>query len=163
MTHNHKGYRLSAADNEADFFTEAFGEISPGKKPLSGSNSLLAQLSQGSPEATLATLGVFFRSGGAIALATFDSDLVGMACLVPTIKINGTVGRIEHVVIDERHRGKGLGRLLVEAAIALGKSRGYRYLDLTTNPARSEANALYAKLGFVRQETNLYRFGLPGA
>ena len=41
--------------------------------------------------------------------------------------------------------------------------QNYQYpidLRLTSNPSRTEANALYQALGFVRRETNVYEMKL---
>ena len=82
---------------------------------------------------------------GILSLATYD---------IPT----GKKFWIEDVVVDRTKRGRGLGRDLVLFAIDYSKSMGARSVDLTSRPARVEANKLYRKLGFVLRETNVYRF-----
>jgi ribosomal protein S18 acetylase RimI-like enzyme len=132
-------------------------EITSGHERFKNLNSLLQQISSDSPKITLASIENFYRAGGFIALATCKYRIVGIATLVSVTKINGTTGRIEHVVVDPTHRGKGLARKLMKVLIMTACLKKFRYLDLTTEPKRIEANNLYQSFGFVRRETNLYR------
>ena len=50
------------------------------------------------------------------------------------------------------HRGRGLGRALMEAAIELARSRGADYMDLGTAETDTTARALYESLGFSNRE-----------
>jgi ribosomal protein S18 acetylase RimI-like enzyme len=63
---------------------------------------------------------------------------------------------IDDVVVDRGARGAGVGAALVEEALRLAARRGAARVDLTTRPARAEANRLYRRLGFERRETNVY-------
>ena len=67
---------------------------------------------------------------------------------------------IEDVVVDERARGRGVGEALNHAALAEAKRRGAKTVDLTSRPSREAANRLYQRIGFVRRDTNVYRFTL---
>lgn len=49
---------------------------------------------------------------------------------------SGRSGRIEDVVIDEQHRGRGLGERLIKELIRRAKDRCCRYVELTV-PART--------------------------
>ena len=68
---------------------------------------------------------------------------------------------IEDVVVDQAARGRGVGAELTNAAIRLANQHGARTVDLTSRPDREAANRLYQRLGFVRRETNVYRFEGP--
>jgi ribosomal protein S18 acetylase RimI-like enzyme len=50
------------------------------------------------------------------------------------------------------HRGRGLGRALMRAAIALARERGASYMDLNTAEDDRAARALYESLGFSNRE-----------
>jgi len=67
---------------------------------------------------------------------------------------------IEDVVVDEKARGQGYGAALNMHAIEQARAAGARNVHLTSRPARVAANRLYQKLGFVRWETNAYRYDL---
>ncbi len=62
------------------------------------------------------------------------------------------------MVVDESQRGKGFGIELVKFALDYSKSLDAGSVALTSRPSRVEANELYKKLGFVRHETNVYKF-----
>jgi ribosomal protein S18 acetylase RimI-like enzyme len=49
-------------------------------------------------------------------------------------------------------RGQGLGRALMEAAIARSRSRGGDYMLLGTSETDTAARALYERLGFINRE-----------
>ena len=68
---------------------------------------------------------------------------------------------IEDVIVDDAARGKGVGRLLNEAAIAHAFDEGAITVDLTSRPSREAANRLYQRIGFVQRETNVYRYSKP--
>ena len=67
-----------------------------------------------------------------------------------------TDASIESVVVSSKMRGKGLGRKLMEHLIAEASRMNVDCIHLTSNPKRVAANALYQKMGFVRNETNCY-------
>ena len=82
--------------------------------------------------------------------------VVGMATLCMMYTPTGTKAYVEDVVVDELHRGKGLGRRLIRAAKDLAAEHRAITLHLTSRPERVAANALYVSEGFERRETNVY-------
>lgn len=58
---------------------------------------------------------------------------------------------IDWLVVDQKHRGKKLGSVLIEFAQFYGKLHGYTLLSLytTNHPNESKAQELYAKKGFM--------------
>ena len=74
----------------------------------------------------------------------------------------GSHCRIEDVVVDERCRGKGLGRKLMEQIIAILRQRHIGSVELTSRPSRVAANALYKSLGFALHRTNVYKYKITG-
>jgi ribosomal protein S18 acetylase RimI-like enzyme len=75
---------------------------------------------------------------------------------VPT----GVRAWIEDVVVDEAARGQGVGEALTREAVKRAVDAGARSVDLTSRPSREAANRLYAKLGFEKRVTNVYRLTL---
>ena len=55
---------------------------------------------------------------------------------------------IEDVFVEESARGRGYGRMLVEAAVERARSRGCDRIQLDVNQANTGALALYESLGF---------------
>lgn len=55
---------------------------------------------------------------------------------------------LEDLFVDDSVRGMGLGRQLVEAAVARAQARGAGRIELGVNEANRPAFELYAKLGF---------------
>jgi ribosomal protein S18 acetylase RimI-like enzyme len=49
-------------------------------------------------------------------------------------------------------RGRGLGRALMEAAIATARDAGADHMDLGTSESDTAARALYESLGFINRE-----------
>jgi ribosomal protein S18 acetylase RimI-like enzyme len=58
-------------------------------------------------------------------------------------------GQIESVRIASDQRGSGLGRRMIEHAIALCRERGCSLVQLTTDKSRTDAKRFYEGLGFV--------------
>lgn len=100
------------------------------------------------------------------AAVTEDQKLAGLARLVCIETKSLHYGVVHDVFVDERYRGQGISKQLMQAVIDFGKEKALRYLDLTCNPKREIANHLYESVGFVclaeaRPEepcTNYYRY-----
>ena len=111
-------------------------------------------------------LQLFAASGdGALVAVAPDTPVgqPGMLGLVtlhatPVLHRAGPVGRMTALVVDERARGRGVGRALVDASVRWARSRGCVLLEVTSNRRRSDAHAFYEHLGFERSS---YRFAKP--
>lgn len=95
-------------------------------------------------------------------LVASDGRPLGMLTLITARTVGGLHILIEDFVVDETHRGLGIGRQLIDAALAAADARHGRSVELTSAPARIAANNLYRALGFVRRDTNVYEYTLPG-
>jgi len=91
-------------------------------------------------------------------VAKEDDEYFGCLTLVTFPIPTGIRAWIEDVVVDERARGKGVGRLLSEYAIEVARVNGAKTVDLTSRPSRVAANNLYKDIGFIERLTNIYRF-----
>jgi GNAT superfamily N-acetyltransferase len=56
---------------------------------------------------------------------------------------------LEDLYVTDDARGQGLGRALVDGAIARARERGCRRMELDTNETNEAARALYEGAGFV--------------
>jgi ribosomal protein S18 acetylase RimI-like enzyme len=126
-----------------------------------GLNHLLPQLSTTAPPLTSAQVEELIQSDASIIFVARDGEnIVGSLTLVVFPIPTGVRAWIEDVVVDGSARGAGVGEALTLAAIDEARRRNVRSIDLTTRPSREAANRLYARLGFKRRETNVYRFFL---
>ncbi|MGC8480784.1 MAG: GNAT family N-acetyltransferase [Acidimicrobiales bacterium] len=123
-------------------------------------NLLLPQLSRSAPPLLENDLNAIIEAPETLLLGARDSDglLVGMLTLVLFHIPTGPRAWIEDVVVDESVRGMGVGELLTRAAVVEAQRFGAKSVDLTSRPDREAANRLYQRCGFVRRETNVYRF-----
>jgi ribosomal protein S18 acetylase RimI-like enzyme len=67
-----------------------------------------------------------------------------------TILREGPIGRISPLVVDEQAQGRGIGRMLVQAAEELCRKRGCKLVEVTSNDRRAEAHAFYRHMGYAR-------------
>jgi ribosomal protein S18 acetylase RimI-like enzyme len=81
----------------------------------------------------------------------FEPDLVGIVGIRRlTRKKTRHKARIWGMYLRDEHRGRGLGRQLMESAIAFAREQdGVRLLQLAVTERAATAAALYEKLGFV--------------
>lgn len=55
---------------------------------------------------------------------------------------------VENVIVDEKYRRQGIGRLLMDYAIARAKKAGCYRIGLSSDKKRPEAHQFYRALGF---------------
>ena len=124
--------------------------------------TLLPQLTPVAPALTREALAEIIASSGNTVLVARDRSrndrIVGMLTLVVFPLPSGTRASIEDVSVDADVRGKGVGEQLTRRALEIARAKGALAVDLTSRPSREAANALYAKVGFRRRETNVYRY-----
>ena len=122
---------------------------------------LVPQLSSSSPPPGRADLEEIVASPTTtLFVARHRGRIVGALTLVAFRIPTGVRTRIEDVVVDESLRGKRVGEMLSQAALDGARQLGARSTDLTSRPSREAANRLYARMGFERRESNVYRYTL---
>jgi len=85
-----------------------------------------------------------------------NNKVLGMALMCTYTVISGIKGWVEDVVVDVEHRGKGIGRRLMEKLVELGKENGLTEILLFSADKRIEAINLYKSLGFKEKESRIY-------
>lgn len=128
-------------------------------------NELLAQLSLGkTPPAPLtrARFNALLGQKNLFFLIARSSDKINTSLIgfvvVYVIRIpSGFLAIAEDLIVDEPYRKWGIGRSLMEYAIAFAKKKGATHLSLRTNPKRAQANKLYQQMGFHLMPTNFFR------
>lgn len=124
-------------------------------------NALLAQISTRAKHCSLELLNQIVSSSQTeLWVVRENKEIVGMAVLALIYRPEGIAARVEDVVVRDDQRGKGYGRLLLEKLVERAKVRDAKVVQLTSNPARAAANALYQKLGFSIHQTNSYELKL---
>lgn len=126
---------------------------------LDAINGLLPQLSPSAVALDESDLTNIVDSESTKLFLAIDEDGVfGMLSLVLFRIPTGRKAWVEDVVVDEKARGRGVGKLLTEHAIQVAREHGAHSVDLTSRPSREAANALYQRVGFEQRVTNVYRF-----
>ena len=97
-------------------------------------------------EAEFANLpGNYAAPAGGLLLAWQAAGVVGCAAWQP---VDGQTCELKRVYVRPAARGTGLGRRLVEQALALAGRAGYRRVCLDVLPEFTAAQQIYATLGF---------------
>jgi ribosomal protein S18 acetylase RimI-like enzyme len=126
---------------------------------LAACHRLIPQLSSSSRPITLAELtGIVDGASTVLFAARRGTEIVGLLTLVVFRIPTAVRAWIEDVVVDESARGSGVGEALSRAALAEATRRGAKTVELTSRPSREAANRLYQRIGFVRRDTNVYRY-----
>ena len=93
-----------------------------------------------------------------LIVAELDGEVVGTLQLtyIPSISFQG--GKrctVESVRVDEKLRGKGIGREMMRWAIERAKAKGCISMQLTTNNDRTDAHRFYESLGFSKSHVGM--------
>ena len=100
------------------------------------------------------------RPGSTLVVARDGGRVVGMGALAVIHTVAGRRARVEDVVVLDAFRGRGIGEAIVRALIDVARAARVRTIELSTNPMREAANALYLKVGFTPRQTNVYELKL---
>ncbi len=95
---------------------------------------------------------IFMASRGCgLLLAEQDGAVIGLLSysLHPSLYHAGPSGYIEELVVDARHRGRGVGTGLIKAGLAFFKEMHCTEASISTMPGNAGAQRLYRSLGFV--------------
>ena len=96
--------------------------------------------------------------GQLLAVAEVDGEVVGtlQVTFIPGLsRIGATRAQIEAVRVRADQRGAGLGRHMIEWAIAESRARGCVLVQLTSDASRTDAHRFYERLGFVRSHVGM--------
>lgn len=91
-------------------------------------------------------------------VAERDGSVVGFVCVSERKHFTGEVDTyIGELVVSREAEGTGIGRALVDAALAWGRDRGRRRVVVDTGAANISARAFYAALGFQEEDITISR------
>jgi len=94
------------------------------------------------------------------AVCRIKNQIVGIALLATYKVISGHRGMVEDVVVHTEHRGKGIGRKLMETLLKEAKKRNLDSVILFSGHHRKAAIGLYKSLGFTLRDSGLYNLKL---
>lgn len=96
---------------------------------------------------------------GQILVARNDDIVVGMANLLFTVStaLGKRVAILDDLIVAPTFRGKGVGKLLMDAAIGLCTERGLARISLQTDSDNFTAQHLYESRRFMRSSMISYK------
>jgi N-acetylglutamate synthase-like GNAT family acetyltransferase len=85
-----------------------------------------------------------------LVVAELDGEVVGLASLHTSLSIeyDQPAAKLSAIVVDERHRRRGIGEALVAEMEAEASRRRCCLIFLTTAVRREDAHAFYQRIGF---------------
>ncbi len=107
----------------------------------------------GATDADLADIeqSYFARGGTFLVLEDQDGSIIGAYGLYP---IENQTCELRKMYLHRSHRGKGLGKSLLDSALAEARKLGFKTMTLETASILKEAIALYKSYGFVEYEAD---------
>ena len=94
------------------------------------------------------------QSGHAVYVAEVDGKLIGwIHVFVNHSLVADTPAEIAGLVVDESHRGRGVGRVLMEQAERWAMEHGCHSVRLRSNVLRSRAHVFYERMGYQTIKT----------
>ena len=105
----------------------------------------------GATDADLADIerSYFARGGTFLVLEDQDGSIIGAYGLYP---IENQTCELRKMYLHRSHRGKGLGKSLLDCALAEARKLGFKRITLETASVLKEAIALYESYGFAEYE-----------
>ncbi|HEV7823502.1 MAG TPA: GNAT family N-acetyltransferase [Mycobacteriales bacterium] len=82
------------------------------------------------------------EDGEALGMGVVAADRTGHLLDIPA-------ARLTHLVVDRRHRRKGVGRAVIAAAVAFAERYDIDHVMVGVSPASREGNRFLARLGFM--------------
>lgn len=96
-----------------------------------------------------------------VLVADDNGDVVGYAFAAVKgydyMALRGPTGVLHDVIVAPEHRGRGVGRLLLEATLEFFRSRGVPRVVLSTAERNEAAQRLFARMGFRRTMIKMTR------
>jgi GNAT superfamily N-acetyltransferase len=91
--------------------------------------------------------------GGVVLVADVGGRVVGWLHIVNAHRVEyAPYAEITGLVVDERHRGAGVGRTLLEAAERWASEQGFDTVRVRSNIVRARAHEFYCRHGYEQQK-----------
>ena len=85
--------------------------------------------------------------------ATIDSEVIGFCSLTvkSSLSQQGYLGSVDELVVDEQHRGRGVGTILLHRITTIAMKNGCQGIELDSDLHRKDAHSFYEKHGFTKR------------
>jgi ribosomal protein S18 acetylase RimI-like enzyme len=97
----------------------------------------------------------------AVLVADDNGDVIGYAYAAiegyDYMALRGPAGVLHDIIVAPEHRGRGVGRMLLEATLEFFRSRGVPRVVLSTAERNEPAQRLFASMGFRRTMIEMTR------
>jgi GNAT superfamily N-acetyltransferase len=87
--------------------------------------------------------------GGEVFFAVSGAKVVGTVALKAE---TATTYELTKMAVDDSQRGNGYGKLLMDAAIAYARSKGAKFIVLSSHTSLTPALTMYRQAGFVDRQ-----------
>lgn len=87
-----------------------------------------------------------------VLLAGSGPDGLSLLRFRPSLWLDGLEAHLAELYVVPALRGRGIGRALLEATIAIARETGAGGIDLNTGETDTAARALYESMGFTNRE-----------
>jgi ribosomal protein S18 acetylase RimI-like enzyme len=116
----------------------------------------------GTPEGYASFIGTQLEDPDkAVLVAEDKGDVIGYGYAVVEgydyMALRGPAGILHDIIVDPEHRGRGVGRLLIDAVLDFFRSRGMPRVVLVTAEQNEAAQRLFARMGFRRTMIEMTR------
>lgn len=103
-----------------------------------------------SEEQTLKNINAIIESNTSTAfVAAHEKEVIGWTSISYNIQLESSPSaELRGLVVDDRYRKNGIGKMLVEKAKEWGREKGVGLLRLRCNVKRTETHLFYLRLGF---------------
>jgi GNAT superfamily N-acetyltransferase len=96
------------------------------------------------------------RSGDGVLVAEEEGRVVGwLHVTVMSFLESASFAEVLGLIVDEAHRGQGIGKGLLDAAARWAADHGYDKLRVRSNVIREDAHRFYEREGFRRVKTQV--------
>ncbi len=148
------GYEPDPADMELVYRALSLWEIDDAL--VADLNILLRQLSTKDVVITSDSLSKLLGQGTIIFAAIDGERVVATVLLGMVTNFTGRKAWIEDVVTDDAYRGRGIAKELLAMAEEAAIQAGATTMNLTSNPTRVAARAMYGSQGYAVRDTGVF-------